>query len=64
MVTRVEKDGAVWTVIRSRPEAPGAMDPESAEALYDSFRAPSTPTTAPVWPFSGVRVGPSVPGGI
>lgn len=39
MAVRVEKDGAVWTVIHSRPEVRNAMDPESAEALYDAFRA-------------------------
>ena len=39
MTVRVEKDGAVWTVIHSRPEARNAMDPDSAEALYDAFRA-------------------------
>ena len=39
MAVRVEKDGAVWTVIHSRPEARNAMDPASAVALYDAFRA-------------------------
>ena len=39
MTVRVERDGAVWTVIHSRPEARNAMDPESAEELYDAFRA-------------------------
>ena len=38
MAVRIEKDGAVWTVVHSRPEARNAMDPESAEALYDAFR--------------------------
>ena len=39
MTVRIEKDGAVWTVIHSRHEARNAMDPDSAEALYDAFRA-------------------------
>jgi enoyl-CoA hydratase len=39
MAVRVEKDGAVWTVIHSRPKARNAMDPESAVALYDAFTA-------------------------
>ena len=39
MTVRMEKDGAVWTVIHSRHEARNAMDPDSAEALYDAFRA-------------------------
>ena len=39
MSVRIEKDGPIWTVIHSRPEARGAMDPESAEALYDAFRS-------------------------
>ena len=36
MAVRIEKSGAVWTVIHSRPEARNAMDPESADALYDA----------------------------
>ena len=32
MTVRVEKDGAVWTVIHSRPEARNAMDPPSLVA--------------------------------
>ena len=39
MTIRVEKDGAVWTVIHSRPEVRNAMDPDSAAALYDAFLA-------------------------
>lgn len=37
MAVRIEKDGTVWTVIHSRPNARNAMDPESAAALYDAF---------------------------
>lgn len=37
MTVRVEKDGPVWTVIHSRPEARNAMDPESAKALHATF---------------------------
>lgn len=37
MTVRIEKSGAVWTVIHSRPEARNAMDPESAKALYEAF---------------------------
>lgn len=33
MTIRTEKDGAVWTIIHSRPEARNAMDPESAMAV-------------------------------
>jgi enoyl-CoA hydratase len=33
MTVRIEKQGRVWTVIHSRPEAKNAMDPASAEAL-------------------------------
>ncbi|MFP6777334.1 MAG: crotonase/enoyl-CoA hydratase family protein [Alphaproteobacteria bacterium] len=39
MAVSVEKDGAVWTVIHSRPDARNAMNPESAAALYDAFLA-------------------------
>ncbi|HXZ51118.1 MAG TPA: crotonase/enoyl-CoA hydratase family protein [Burkholderiales bacterium] len=37
MTVRVEKKGRVWTVIHSRPEARNAMDPQSADALFDAF---------------------------
>ena len=37
MPVRIEKSGAVWTVIHARPEARNAMDPESAAALYRAF---------------------------
>ena len=33
MSVRIEKQGKVWTVIHSRPQAKNAMDPESAAAL-------------------------------
>src|SRR2546423_5597782 len=36
---RLEKKGRVWTVIHSRPQARNAMDPESADALVEAFRA-------------------------
>jgi enoyl-CoA hydratase len=39
MTVRIEKDGAVTTVIHSRPEVRNAMDPESAAALEAAFRA-------------------------
>jgi enoyl-CoA hydratase len=37
MTVRVEKQGKVWTVIHSRPEARNAMDPASAAALAEAF---------------------------
>lgn len=39
MSVRVEKQGKVWTVIHSRPEARNAMDPQSADALVEAFSA-------------------------
>ena len=39
MSVRIEKQGKVWTVIHSRPEAKNAMDPESAVALEAAFVA-------------------------
>lgn len=53
MSVRIEKDGPVWTVIHSRPEARNAMDPESAEALYEAFRAFNADDTASVAVFWG-----------
>jgi len=37
MTVRIEKQGKVWTVIHSRPEARNAVDPASAQALVDAF---------------------------
>ena len=37
MSVRIEKQGRVWTVIHSRPEAKNAMDPASAQALEQAF---------------------------
>ena len=39
MTVRIEKDGAVWTVIHSRFEARNAMDPGSARELFEAFIA-------------------------
>ena len=39
MAIRIEKQGKVWTVIHSRPEAKNAMDPASAAALEEAFVA-------------------------
>ena len=36
---RVEKDGAITTVIIDRPEARNAVNPEIAEALFAAFEA-------------------------
>lgn len=39
MTVRIEKSGAVWTVVHSRfAEARNAMDPESADALVEAFQ--------------------------
>jgi len=53
MTVRVEKNGAVWTVIHSRPEARNAMGPESAKALYDAFQLFEEDDTASVAVFWG-----------
>ena len=37
MTVRIEKSGAVWTVIHDRPQARNAMDPASADALNAAF---------------------------
>src|ERR1700742_1340812 len=37
MAVRIEKKGAVWTVIHDRPEARNAMDPKSADELTRAF---------------------------
>ena len=53
MTVRIEKDGPVWTVIHNRPEARNAMDPDSAQALYDAFLAFDADETASVAVFFG-----------
>ena len=37
MTVRIEKQENIWTIIHSRPEARNAMDPTSADALYEAF---------------------------
>jgi len=37
MTVKIEKDGPVWTVIHSGPEARNGMDPVSAQELHDGF---------------------------
>ena len=39
LTVRIEKNGPVWTVIHSRPEARNAMNPDSALALFEGFQA-------------------------
>ena len=53
MSVRIEKDGPIWTVIHSRPEACNAMDPESANALFEVFQSFDTDDTASVAVFWG-----------
>jgi enoyl-CoA hydratase len=38
MTVTIEKDGPIWTVILSRPEARNAVNPETAIELADAFR--------------------------
>ena len=53
MSIRIEKDGPVWTVIHSRPEARNALDPESAKALFAAFQSFDADDTASVAVFWG-----------
>lgn len=53
MSVRIEKDGPIWTIIHSRPEARNAMDPESAEALFEAFQSFDADDTASVAVFWG-----------
>ena len=46
MSVRIVKDGSIWTIINSRPEARNAMDPESAKALFDAFQTFNADNTA------------------
>ncbi|WP_306005084.1 crotonase/enoyl-CoA hydratase family protein [Aquicoccus porphyridii] len=52
MPVRVEKNGAVWTVIHSRAQARNAMDIEHARALYAAFlefEADDSASVAVLW---------------
>ena len=52
MTVRIEKNGAVTTVIHSRFEARNAMDPDSAEALvaaFERFEADPDASVAVLW---------------
>ena len=52
MSIRIEKQGSVWTVIHSRPEARNAMDPASADALeaaFTEFNADPEASVAVLW---------------
>ena len=53
MSVRIEKDGPIWTIIHSRPEARNAMDPKSAEALFEAFQSFDADDTASVAVFWG-----------
>lgn len=53
MGVRIDKQGTVWTVIHSRPEARNAMDPASARELYESFLEFDADDTASVAVFWG-----------
>ncbi len=53
MAVRIEKNGAVWTVIHDRPEARNAMDPASADALTAAFLEFDADKTASVAVFYG-----------
>src|ERR1700744_2789538 len=56
MTVRVEKNGAVWTVIHDRPEARNAMDPASADALTQAFLEFDADDKASVAVFYGAGV--------
>lgn len=53
MTVRIERDGAVWTVIVDRPEVRNAVDRETAEALADAFEAFETDPRARVGVLTG-----------
>lgn len=53
MSVRIERDGAVWTVVMSRPDSRNAVNPETAEALVSAFSAFEADETASVAVFWG-----------
>ena len=53
MAVRIEKSGAVWTIVHDRPQARNAMDPESADQLTAAFLAFDADPSASVAVFWG-----------
>ena len=53
MAVRIEKNGAVWTIVNSRIEARNAVDPETARDLYDAFHGFEADDSAAVAVFWG-----------
>jgi enoyl-CoA hydratase len=53
MSVRIEKNGAVWTIIHDRPQARNAMDPASADALTAAFLEFDADESASVGVFYG-----------
>jgi len=53
MSVAIEKDGPIWTVILSRPEARNAVNPETAQALAEAFRRFDADDDAKVGVFYG-----------
>ena len=62
MTVRIEKDGAVWTIVHDRPEARNAMDPASADALTDRV-AFENPQAVPAKKRQSTIVGRAQPEG-
>lgn len=52
-MVRIEKNGAVWTIIHDRSQARNAMDPDSADALTAAFLAFDADASAAVAVFYG-----------
>ncbi len=53
MPVTIEKSGAVWAVVLSRPQARNAVDPQTARELYDAFLAFDRDDAASVAVFTG-----------
>src|SRR5947209_16018208 len=53
MPIRLEKSGAVWTLIVSRPQARNAVNPETAIELYETFLAFDRDESASAAVFTG-----------
>lgn len=53
MTVRIEKSGAVWTIVHDRPEARNAMDPKSADELTAAFLEFDATASASVAVFYG-----------
>ena len=59
----LKRNGAVWTVIHSRPETRNAMGPSERRLPPQGIPHLRCRTNPPAWPYSGAKAAPFAPAG-